>query len=96
VQIIYGFVSFSSDSPCSIHPSQLTFFQDLTGLCSIFYSAMFDELDESTNMMPSEPLTRNLPKEKTFLALDADGEHLPDDWYLYVSFPFFFSPSLVH
>jgi hypothetical protein len=53
---------------------------------------MFDELDESTNMMPSEPLTRNLPKEKTFLALDADGEHLPDDWYLYVSFPFFSPP----
>jgi hypothetical protein len=32
--------------------------------------------------MPSEPLHRNTPSELPFLSLDADGEVLPDDWYL--------------
>ncbi len=32
--------------------------------------------------MPSEPLHQNTPTELPFLSLDADGEVLPDDWYL--------------
>lgn len=41
-----------------------------------------DEYDEATALAPAETLTSRLPNEWPFLALDADGEELPDDWYL--------------
>ncbi|KAL7416853.1 hypothetical protein BDY24DRAFT_412339 [Mrakia frigida] len=49
---------------------------------SVVYGAMFDEYDEATALMPSEPHSSHVPKERDFLALDADGESLPDDWFL--------------
>lgn len=51
---------------------------------NILYGAMFDEYDEATAIMPSESLHTNTPREVPFMALDADGEVLPDDWYLRV------------
>lgn len=52
------------------------------------YGAMFDEYDEATALMPSETTRANLPREITFLATDADGEDLPDNWFLYARFLF--------
>lgn len=40
---------------------------------------------QATALMPIEPIHRNTPQEIPFMALDADGEVLPDDWYLWVT-----------
>ena len=45
--------------------------------------ASFDDFNSSTALMPATTLSRLLPKEGRFLALDADGDaSLPPDWYL--------------
>lgn len=41
-----------------------------------------DEYDEATAIMPALESSKDLPREKEFLALDEDGEALPKDWYL--------------
>ena len=46
----------------------------------IIYGAMWDEYDEGTAFMPIVSKKRELPREETFLALDADGYDLPTDW----------------
>lgn len=46
----------------------------------IIYGAMWDEYDEGTAFLPIASKKRELPKEQTFLALDADGYDLPTDW----------------
>ncbi|KAG9016874.1 hypothetical protein FRB93_009404 [Tulasnella sp. JGI-2019a] len=47
------------------------------------FGAMFDDFNQGTALMPAVPLTRSLPNERKFLALDADGDtSLSPDWYL--------------
>lgn len=44
--------------------------------------AMFDEVNEGTAIFKIAPSQNAVPSESQFLTLDADGEHLPSDWYL--------------
>jgi hypothetical protein len=45
------------------------------------FGAMFDEMDESTAIFKLANSTE-APAEMKFVAVDADGADLPDDWYL--------------
>ncbi len=54
------------------------------GVKTIFV-AMFDEVDEGTAIFKTAPSKTDLPVQGNFLALDADGETLPADWYLRVT-----------
>ncbi len=47
--------------------------------------AMFDEVDEATAMFKVAPTKEHSPDQGWWLALDADGEELPSDWYLHLS-----------
>ncbi len=52
---------------------------------TMIYNAIFDEIDEGTAMYkvsPSAATQPIMPGDHRFLPLDADGEHLPSDWYL--------------
>ena len=49
------------------------------------FVAMFDEVDEGTAIYKLAPTRADLPVQGAFLALDADGEILPSDWYLQVT-----------
>jgi hypothetical protein len=49
---------------------------------STLFTAMFDEVDEGTAILKAAPTQALTPVEGQFLALDADGERLPSDWYL--------------
>jgi len=44
--------------------------------------AMFDEVNEGTAIFKAAPLRRQAPDQGYWLTLDADGKHLPSDWYL--------------
>ncbi|MFZ5479142.1 MAG: DUF4214 domain-containing protein [Myxococcota bacterium] len=46
------------------------------------FNAMFDEVDEGTAMFKIGATRGDAPTDGTFLTLDADGESLPNDWYL--------------
>jgi hypothetical protein len=46
------------------------------------FAAMFDEVDEGTALFKTVADRSDLPAQPAFLALDADGCHLPSDWYL--------------
>ncbi len=46
------------------------------------FTAMWDESDEGTCLMPTTATTNESPREGTWLALDADGERVPSDWYV--------------
>lgn len=48
----------------------------------LLYTAMFDEFDEGTAIMPIAPSRADTPEGGRFLAADADGCALPSDWYL--------------
>jgi hypothetical protein len=45
-------------------------------------TAMFDEVDEGTAMFKLVPTAAQQPVGATFVPLDADGEKLPNDFYL--------------
>lgn len=47
--------------------------------------AMFDEVDESTAMYKVAAVRKDAPDQGYWLALDADGQALPSDWYLRVA-----------
>ncbi len=47
---------------------------------TMMYGAMFDEVDEGTALFKVTPHDTGTPPG--FLALDADGCHLPANWYL--------------
>jgi hypothetical protein len=49
---------------------------------TMFYGAMFDEVDEGTAMFKVAASHRDTPAEVPLVTLDADGEPLPSDWYL--------------
>lgn len=49
------------------------------------YIAMFDELNEATNIFKTAENTSQIPAGKYFLTLDADGASLSSDFYLRLS-----------
>jgi hypothetical protein len=51
----------------------------------MLFGAMFDEVDEGTAFFKIVPHADQLPAEPHYLALDADGCDLPDDWYLRIA-----------
>ena len=46
------------------------------------WMAQFDEVDEGTAIYKVAATESHLPAEGNWLALDADGQSLPSDWYL--------------
>ena len=54
----------------------------LTAGTSMFYVAMFDELDEGTAIFKVAATQNDAPVGARFLTLDAEGYNLPSDWYL--------------
>jgi hypothetical protein len=46
------------------------------------WMAQFDEADEGTAIFKATAATSQLPAEGKWLALDADGQSVPSDWYL--------------
>jgi len=44
--------------------------------------AMFDEVDEGTAILKAAPHRDQAPDQGYWLTLDADGDDLPNDWYL--------------
>ena len=54
----------------------------LTAGNSMIYIAMFDEVDEGTAIFKVAATQEDAPVEAPFLTLDADGDNLPNDWYL--------------
>jgi hypothetical protein len=51
----------------------------------MIFGAMFDEVDEGTAMYKIAPSAADMPAQGSFVALDADGTTLPDDWYLRIA-----------
>jgi hypothetical protein len=47
--------------------------------------AMFDEVNEGTAVLKIAPKRSDAPEQGYWLTLDADGENLPNDWYLRLS-----------
>jgi hypothetical protein len=54
----------------------------VNGGARLLYTAMFDELDEGTAILPIAPSRADTPADGRFLAADEDGCALPSDWYL--------------
>ena len=52
------------------------------GNSSMIAIAMFDEVNEGTAIFKVAATQEDAPVEATFLTLDADGDTLPNDWYL--------------
>eukprot|EP00547_Thalassionema_nitzschioides_P010926 CAMPEP_0194261432 /NCGR_PEP_ID=MMETSP0158-20130606/46023_1 /TAXON_ID=33649 /ORGANISM="Thalassionema nitzschioides, Strain L26-B" /LENGTH=1700 /DNA_ID=CAMNT_0039001553 /DNA_START=243 /DNA_END=5342 /DNA_ORIENTATION=+ len=46
----------------------------------MLYIAMFDEVDEGTAIFKIAPTQAQVPREASFVSLDADGIRLPSDW----------------
>ena len=44
--------------------------------------AMFDEVNEGTAIFKAAPSRVDAPAQGYWLTLDADGDKLPNDWYL--------------
>src|SRR5215831_13817021 len=49
---------------------------------TMLYAAMFDEVDEGTAMFKLAASRREAPIERPIVTMDADGQKLPNDWYL--------------
>ena len=49
---------------------------------SIIKIVMFDEVNEGTAILKAAPSRADAPAQGYWLTLDADGDMLPDDWYL--------------
>jgi hypothetical protein len=49
---------------------------------TMVYGAMFDEVDEGTAMFKLAPMRDSVPADVPLVTLDADGDHVPSDWYL--------------
>ena len=56
--------------------------QALNAGTTMLYGAMFDEVDEGTAMFKLAPTRDSVPADVPLVTLDADGDHLPSDWYL--------------
>jgi len=53
-----------------------------TSGASIIKIAMFDEVNEGTAILKAAPSRADAPDQGYWLTLDADGDKLPNDWYL--------------
>jgi hypothetical protein len=53
-----------------------------TSGASIIKIAMFDEVNEGTAILKAAPSRADAPAQGYWLTLDADGDKLPNDWYL--------------
>jgi hypothetical protein len=49
---------------------------------SIIKIVMFDEVNEDTAILKAAPSRADAPAQGYWLTLDADGDTLPNDWYL--------------
>jgi len=49
---------------------------------TMVYGAMFDEVDEGTAMFKVASMRDSVPADVPLVTLDADGDHVPSDWYL--------------
>jgi hypothetical protein len=49
---------------------------------SIIKIVMFDEVNEGTAILKAAPSRADAPAQGYWLTLDADGDMLPNDWYL--------------
>jgi hypothetical protein len=58
------------------------FYNAIDAGCNMVYVAMFDEVDEGTAIYKVTENDSQTPTTGQFVALDADGENLPSDWYL--------------
>ncbi len=58
------------------------FYEEHTAGASLFFGAMFDEVDEGTAMFEVAETAADVPTTGRFLTLDADGESLPSDFYM--------------
>jgi hypothetical protein len=57
-------------------------YESIDAGATMLYGSMFDEVDEATAFFKIVPYRDLSPADAHFLALDADGEHLPSDFYL--------------
>lgn len=84
-KIIYGAMFDEVSRWCLTRlASRLFLFPSLDLTLTLFLDLFLQQYDEATALMPAETHSSSLPTERPFLALDADGEELPDDWYLCV------------
>lgn len=56
-----------------------------TAGATIVKIAMFDEVNEGTAILKAAPFRSDAPAQGYWLTLDADGDKLPNDWYLRLS-----------
>jgi len=52
---------------------------------TMMYTSMFDEVNESTAIMPVVASKEDLPTNGTWLSLDVEGVKLPSDFYLKIA-----------
>jgi hypothetical protein len=87
----YSYHNANPEKPCNDKPRMggrfywRQVYNVVTANATMIYNAMFDEVDEGTAMYKVSASAATQPalaRDRRFLPLDADGETLPNDWYL--------------